>query len=408
MPTRVTIAEDGAAGDPAASGPPEGTAARPITSGSTLDLFTPKASASSPTPRFGLTRQAAKTLSSRHVGGGSGTRPIEPPSSSPAQYRDIVASPRLLGYLLNFIASLICMVSAIKFERLSHQQYWFDLLVYFSDGRIDQNLTNPANLNPDSEMNRSEVRTRLLFATNEEQQDLVQGPVASNIYEASMLYDVAMIVGGPEPRLFNPYRVRLLQDVIASNTTESPTSGSTLPTSNPSASFITQTPTSLLDEAETTTPSVGPTMLSDLSTDAPTKGMEESVAGTSAPTMVDASSLAPTEEKDIATNSPTSVPTVANLTAILPIIDEKSRPIRAVDYWVSCRVAYFTNISMQRNYMAKTAITLLIFFLAFVDDLHTQEHVCLFLEQSRAENESGIHSPRNWLLRHFPHHCCSL
>ena len=180
-----------------------------------------------------------------------------------------------------------------------------------------------------------------------------------------MLYDVAMIVGGPEPRLFNPYRVRLLQDadVIASNTTESPTSGSTLPTSNPSASFITQTPTSLLDKAETTTPTVGPTMFSDLSTDAPTKGMEESVAGTPAPTMVNASSLAPTKEKDIATNSPTSVPTVTNITAILPIIDEKSRPIRAVDYWVSMLSQIFHSKSM-----AKTAITLYI----FIDDLHSR------------------------------------
>ena len=176
-----------------------------------------------------------------------------------------------------------------------------------------------------------------------------------------------MIVGGPEPRLFNPYRVRLLQDVIASNTTESPTSGSTLPTSNPSASFITQTPSSLLDEAKTTTPTVGPTMLSDLSTDAPTKGMEESVASTSAPTMVNASSLAPTKEKDIVTNSPTSVPTITNITAILPIIDEKSRPIRAVDYWVSM----LSQIFHSKSIWPKLPLHY-IFFLAFIDDLHSR------------------------------------
>jgi len=363
MPTRITIAEDRAAGEP--SGPPEGTAAHPHTpigsSGSTLDLFTPKASASSPTPRFGLTRQAAKTLSSRHVGGRSGTRTKEPSSSSSSssQYRDIVASPRLLGYLLNFIASLICMVSAIKFERLSQQQYWFDVLVYFSDGRIDQNLTNPnPDPDPDSGMNRSSTgRTRLLFAAKEEQHDFAQGPVASSIFEASVLYDVAVIVGGPEPngvRLFNPYGVRLLQsdevisdmlmqDMIASSKTDTPTLESTPPTPNPSASLPTQTPTSLLEEPETTMPTVGPTMISDLPTDAPTKGMNGSITTTSSPTFVDTNvnetvgntsrSLAPTYENDVSTAAPTSMPTVANLTAILPITDEKPRPIRAVDYW---------------------------------------------------------------------------
>lgn len=171
MPTRITIAEDRAGTEPTTSSGPHETGGH---AGSTLDLFTP--SASSPTPRFGLTRQAARTLSSKNFDVGEDgrstarTKDLSPRPASRRQVNngDIVASPRLLGYLLNFIASLICMVSAIKFERLSQQHYWFDLLVYFSDGRIDHNLTS-TNSNS----------TRLLFVksivSHEEPQDFIKG-----------------------------------------------------------------------------------------------------------------------------------------------------------------------------------------------------------------------------------------
>jgi len=393
MPTRITIAAEDtrkATAEltctcaPSASDSPEGgtgfTAFTPSGSGSALDLFMPKGGASSPTPRFGLTRQAAKTFSSNNFrgvhDGRSEARGIQNfrgvndgRSNPPSQLNgDIVASPRLIGYVLNFIASLICMVSAIKFERLSQQHDWFDLLVYFSDGRIDHNLTIS---NPD--MNRSSRNiTRLLFAiaTNEEQQYLSEGPVASNIFEASMLYDVAVIVGGPENRLFNPYDVRLLQADQFGNADNQTSESTPSPTSQKSTPEIpTHAPITVPEERKTTTPTIGPTILFDsvYVTDVPTLlGIKSSMDPTFAPTILldgnanesvgneSSSSSAPSAERHILTAAPsflptasapsaesqisiaapTLLPTASNLTAISPIIDEKSRPIRAVDYWV--------------------------------------------------------------------------
>ena len=352
MPTRITIAEDRAGTEPTTSSDPPETGGH---AGSTLETGghagSTLAGASSPTPRFGLTRQAARTLSSKNFDVGDDgrstarTKVLSPRPASRQQVNngDIVASPRLLGYLLNFIASLICMVSAIKFERLSQQHYWFDLLVYFSDGRIDHNLTS-TNSNSNS--------TRLLFVTStvshEEQQDFIKGPVASNMYEASMLYGVAVIVGGPETRLFNPHGVRFLQDNGGDNETLEST---LLPTSNSSASTPTEVPTSLLEKVETAiVPTNGPTPLSQLVTDVPTPlGTDSSTGPTPTPTINgrptrspeivgDASSSktspAPSTVTYVSSAAPTSIPTASNLTLISPIIDEKSRPIRAVDYWV--------------------------------------------------------------------------
>lgn len=370
MPTRITIAEDRGATEPTTSSdPPQtGHAFTPSGgSGSKLDLFTPKGGASSPTPRFGLTRQAAKTLSSKNFGDGDGGRsaaktknlPSRPvPSRQVNDNGDIVASPRLLGYLLNFIASLICMVSAIKFERLSQQHYWFDLLVYFSDGRIDHNLTSTnlvmnSSSSSSSSSNGNGNSTRLLFVTStvshEEQQDFIKGPVASNIYEASMLYGVAVIVGGPETRLFNPHGVRFLQVDDLGKGDNGTLELSLLPTYNPSTSMPTEVPTSPPGEAETTiAPTNGPSALSELVIDAPTLlGIDSSTGPTPMPTkigtgsneiVVDASSSstspAPSAVTHVSSAAPTSSPTASNLTAISPIIDENSRPIRAVDYWV--------------------------------------------------------------------------
>ena len=360
MPTRITIAEHDRAPRErtASSNPPDravGGTARAFTpsggSGSALDLFTPKGSASSPTPRFGLTRQAAKTLSSKNIGAGAGVgddgrsaTKSKDVSSRPAPRQanngDIVASPRLLGYLLNFIASLICMVSAIKFERLSQQHSWFDLLVYFSDGRIDHNSTTSSLA-----MNRSSSNsTRLLLATapHEEQQIFAEGAVPLSIYEASMLYDVAVIVGGPETRLFNPHGVRLLQ-VDESGYEDYQASELSPPTFNPSP----------LENPETSAPMNGPAAPSELVTDVPTLlGIDSSTGPTPAPTMIgngpnesvgNISSSSPTASvvNDTSSAAPTLIPTASNLTAISPIIDEKLRPIRAVDYWVCWNVFTF-------------------------------------------------------------------
>ena len=345
MPTRITIAEDRAATEPTASSDPPETGHAFTPTGSTLDLFTPKGGAAS-TPRFGLTRQASKTFGVGDGGRSTArtTKGLSPrPASRQVNNGDIVPSPRLLGYLLNFIASLICMVSAIKFERLSQQQYWFDLLVYFSDGRIDHNLTS-TNL----VLNRGNSTSRLLFVTStvshEEQQDFIKGPVASNMYEASMLYDVAVIIGGPETRLFNPHGVRFLQVDEMGNGDNETFESTLLPTSNPSASTPAEVPTSLSEEAETAiAPTNGPTPLSELITDAPTLlGIDSSLGPTPTPTS-SRTSPAPSPVTDLSSAAPTSIPTASNLTLIPPIIDEKTRPIRAVDYWVCQNLFIFVH-----------------------------------------------------------------
>ena len=186
----------------------------------------PTQSSSSPSslPRFGLTRQAARSLSSKNFGDdgdggnnedssrfdtgvairsprrrGSGTQQQQQQQGKEQKLskRDTVASPRLLGYMLNFIASLVCMVSAIKFERNTTEIFGGGMLMYNStSGRL---LTDGID------------------------GGVIDENVASAVVEDAIdrcnYFDVALIVGGQEQkqhRIFNPYYryevVRLMQD----------------------------------------------------------------------------------------------------------------------------------------------------------------------------------------------------
>jgi len=183
----------------------------------------PPTPTSSSSPRFGLTRQAAKSLSggrnlgrqSRHSDAranvGTERQPQQQQHQQAPSKRDIVASPRLLGYMLNFIASLICMVSAVKFQRNTTTELPPEVIDSVTNSSSNNRLLSGegggTNFLRDDDVGEDPVE--------------VVGTIDGGSY-----FDVALVVGGPEHRLFDPYQgVRIMQqqenDVISvDNTTD--------------------------------------------------------------------------------------------------------------------------------------------------------------------------------------------